>query len=633
MIPYIIHAGLILGACLAFYKLLLQRETFYRLNRFVLAACLIVSFGLPLIPVPGKFSIQPAVQSVSQKPVTTVTPANFLPVIEKPANAAEPITVAENAITWESLKTWALWLYWFGVIALGLNFLMQLFILLYRAYSKPAIIDGRYRIVELNSDAAPCSFGNNIFINPAKYDWETYNQILLHEKIHIRDGHTADILLAELVLIFQWFNPFAWVYRKELETNLEYLTDENLLRQDEVDKSSYQLSLLKVSAPHFPLSLTTNYNQSLLKKRLVMMNRKKSNLHTGWKYLFIIPVLVTAALLLNKPLALAQDDVARTDKNAKQDQPRKDMRLDTEGAWFATIKADKVSVQFKNDDDVHHSSNSSTFLLSELGSLPRDKSGTFEIKREAGTMQCTGKFEGEQGMGRYKFVADKNFADYLKKEAVDVNDEEDMMVFFFVDLRRSYVEMLKKNGYDNVKKHDLIPLAALKIDEKYITSIKESGFADFKLRELIPLKSLNVDREYIQEIRNAGYKNVTLNQLVTFKSQGINGKYIKDMRDAAKTDGRPSDYDNDEDFGNQLVSRKALGVDADYIKSVKDAGFSDVSNGDLIAMKALGIDGAFIKSTRAAFGDIRTHDVMAIKSLDITPEYIRSFESVGFKDL
>src|SRR6185503_4324613 len=104
---------------------------------------------------------------------------------------------------------------------------------------------------------------------------------------------------------FQWFNPFAWIYRREIENNLEFLTDDQLMRE-KVEKTSYQLSLLKVSAPHFPLSLTTNYNQSILKKRIAMMNTKKSNLHTTWKYFFLLPVLALFASLLNEPVARAQ---------------------------------------------------------------------------------------------------------------------------------------------------------------------------------------------------------------------------------------------------------------------------------------------------------------------------------------
>jgi hypothetical protein len=82
---------------------------------------------------------------------------------------------------------WLIYLYWFGVIIFGFNFLLQIVLLLFKAYSKSAILDGKFRIVEIPEDKAPCSFANTIFINPEKYDWETYNQVLQHEKIHIQE--------------------------------------------------------------------------------------------------------------------------------------------------------------------------------------------------------------------------------------------------------------------------------------------------------------------------------------------------------------------------------------------------------------------------------------------------------------
>ena len=316
MMPYILHAGLILAACLVFYKILLQKETFFQLNRWVLMVCLVLSFGLPMIPVPEQWSFQ---QAESQQEV-------FLPAIQTqeivsaPVNS-QPNVVEEKAFNWSMAITWLIRLYWLGVIIFAINFLLQIITLLYRAYTRPVIKDGRFRIVELSGDTAPCSFANNIFINPEKYDWETYNQVLQHEKIHIQEKHTLDLIIAELVIIFQWFNPFAWWYRKELENNLEFLTDDRFLHHPEVEKTSYQLSLLKVSAPHFPLSLTTNYNQSLLKKRVAMMNAKKSNVHTTWKYLFLFPVLVLSVCLLNKPVVNAQSAQKNANKENRKNHP------------------------------------------------------------------------------------------------------------------------------------------------------------------------------------------------------------------------------------------------------------------------------------------------------------------------
>src|SRR4030095_3684893 len=209
----------------------------------------------------------------------------------------------EPALSFAQFVKWMIWMYWCGVIIFALNFLFQVVGLLLRAYWRPAIVDGKYRIVEMNGEHAPCSFLNNIFINPDRYDWNTYNQILLHEKVHVSEKHSWDILFAETMLIFQWFNPFAWIYRKEMENNLEFLTDNRVLQHSDMEISSYQMSLLRVSAAHLPLSITTNYNQSLLKKRIAMMNAKKSNLNTSWKYFFLLPMFAFFACLLNQPMA------------------------------------------------------------------------------------------------------------------------------------------------------------------------------------------------------------------------------------------------------------------------------------------------------------------------------------------
>src|SRR6476620_12723643 len=102
--------------------------------------------------------------------------------------------------------------------------------------------------------------------------------------------------------------------------------------------------------------------------------------------------------------------------------------MGTEGTWFATIKEDKIHFQFKNDKD-NDSYNGTTFNLSEFKDLPRDKQGTFSLTREAGTIEFTGKFEGNQGMGQYQFKADQTYTENMKKEGIELRDDKDVMVF------------------------------------------------------------------------------------------------------------------------------------------------------------------------------------------------------------
>lgn len=647
MITYLFHVALILCASLAFYKVLLKNETFFKLNRVMLLACLLLSFTLPLIKVPAQLSFRKAGTEISV-PYLSAAVQSAPDQVAAINSVAAPIPAQPSGFfhnhSWLDLLVWA---YWIGVAIFAVNFIVQLLTLIYRAYSRPVIQDGRFRIVELSGDQAPCSFGNNIFINPEKYEWETYSQILLHEKIHIEQGHSYDILLAEIALVFQWFNPFAWLYRKAVEDNLEFLTDNDLLEHKDIDRSSYQLSLVKVSAPHFPINLTTNYNQSILKKRLIMMNAKKSSLNTTWKYLFIVPVLMVFVCFLNEPRAYGTQNAVKKMKA----ELTAGASFENEGTWFATIKNNQITIRFEMDN-AGKGSNSSTFLLSEFKDLPREREGNFELTRDAGTMKFTGKFTGNMGMGTYSYNADPAFMDYLKKEGIDVGEKDDSNVFFAIDLKRSYVTMLKKQGYSNIRTENLIPLAALKVDENFIHSIKSNGFPEVSMEDLIPLKALGVDGPYVKDIQQSGYKNLTVSQLITFKAQNITGDFIKNSKEftagsnvpvritagkqsasAAEKQENKKDHSPESISMDNIIAMKAMNIGPEYLKGFQDIGYK-VSSDDIIGMKALGVTPEYVKSFEGAgLGRIPSDEIIAFKSLGVTVEDVKGFRKLGFSNI
>jgi beta-lactamase regulating signal transducer with metallopeptidase domain len=627
-----LNVALILAACLVFYKLLLRRETFYAVNRYVLIVCLAIAFALPLAKVPQQFSLrnsatisQNSGQSPAVKQNIIVSPVVETPVIEKKSASEIRNPQVSSGFSFAQIIKWLAWLYWFGAAVFAASFIFQVCLLVWRSYHNPVIVDGKYRIVEVNGDKAPCSFGNTIFINPEKYEWETYSQILLHEKIHIRQRHTIDILIGEVVLIFQWFNPFAWTYRREIESNLEFLTDDQLMLKEKLDKKIYQLSLVKVSAPHFPLSLTTNYNQSILKKRIAMMNSKRSSLHTAWKYFFLMPVLIFLACLLNEPTAKSQTNDSKHAKNFHNRD------IETEGSWFATIKNEKISIQFKSDDDSDgdHGFNNETFKLSDLSPQPKDGQISFKVTRDAGTVEFNGRFEGNTGMGHYKFVADKRYGDDLSGELKEKLDERDQMVFFFVNVKKDFVTMLKGEGFTDITKDEVIPVAALGIDQPYIRSIKNAGFKDLSLERLIPLKALGIDGKYIEEIRSAGYKDISADQLVSFKAQGIDKEYITKVRQMKGKDDKGQGGDAED-----IVTFKSMDITPEYVNSFKAVGYDNIPNQELVSFKAVGVTPEYIKGWQAlGFKDISPEELVGMKSQNITPDYLKDFTDLGYKDI
>ncbi len=298
MIAYLMHLSILVCGSYLFYRSFLEKETFFQLNRWVLLGSMVLMFVLPLLQVPAEWSWRPQLEKVKILPDTPPQPQLPLPAEQVPPVSKQSAPLAEaskhlpkaqtktnketSTITstvassnpksekasippspvikttkakaaWSfSIKTLLPFIYLAGLIVFMLNFLIQFGMLLYHQIVFPSKKDGEFHIVEIPKDKAPFSFWNRIFMHPGKYDGATYEQILQHEKIHVREKHSLDILLAELLVIVLWFNPFAWLYRKVVENNLEYLTDQKMLRKGN-DRQHYQMSLLKVAVPDLRL--------------------------------------------------------------------------------------------------------------------------------------------------------------------------------------------------------------------------------------------------------------------------------------------------------------------------------------------------------------------------------------------
>lgn len=354
MAALLFKASVVIIVLLVFYKLFLERESFFSANRLYLLSCLVFASATPFIVLPELVEHQGVLSSFLHPNDTEVpftietTPSDIAPSNTNiPSNSPTvsteipdtTITIAieqmpvktyvETPTTRRGIGFWLLGIYLFGVGILLLNLLGQtigVFWKVWRSHDK--IEDDNYVIVNMNTESEPCSFFHYIFINPASYDYDTYEQILAHEKIHVQQKHSVDLLITELAVALLWFNPFVWLLRKEVEKNLEYQTDQLLLNDTSTEKERYQMNLVKVASHTHPLAITTNYNQSLIKQRILKMNAKKSNAFSYWKYAFVAPVLFGLLLLLNEPLLIAAEaDTIGMTMPAEQAEPAEERIL------------------------------------------------------------------------------------------------------------------------------------------------------------------------------------------------------------------------------------------------------------------------------------------------------------------
>ena len=168
--------------------------------------------------------------------------------------------------------------------------------------------------VFVGSRYLPFSFFNLIFINRDETNRKNFHEIVAHEKVHIRQMHSLDIILTELLIILQWFNPVVWFYRNSLKSVHEYLADEGVLLAG-CSKISYQKALISQTLRIRINDLTNNFNHSLLAKRFIMMTKQKSNRLARLKVMLAVPAAFTLAVLFT--LSPVMNSLAQVDKKLK----------------------------------------------------------------------------------------------------------------------------------------------------------------------------------------------------------------------------------------------------------------------------------------------------------------------------
>ena len=195
--------------------------------------------------------------------------------------------ITETAFNYTTLM---LWVYSLGVVLFFAKLMIEfssLFVLLKNHTSKKV---GSYTYIETQEAILPFSFFNYIVYNPSQFNAQELELIIKHEKVHADQKHSIDILLVQLASVIFWFNPFIWLYKKDLQQNLEFIADDNAQRKSYCERS-YQELLLKTSVTNHQLVLANNFYNSLIKKRIVMLHKSKSNKLNLLKFLLVLPLL------------------------------------------------------------------------------------------------------------------------------------------------------------------------------------------------------------------------------------------------------------------------------------------------------------------------------------------------------
>ncbi|MFD2943079.1 M56 family metallopeptidase [Flavobacterium notoginsengisoli] len=274
---YIAKSAVLMLLFYCAYFFLLRKETFFNSNRWFLLSGLIVSSILPLL------SYTKIVWTDATQNLNTNIESALLSIPEK----------QNSDINWN-----------YVILAFyGIGLLIFLLKLAIDFYSLNAIIKGKkvkqqadFKFIDTQENIAPFSYFEYIVYNSSLYTATELENIIEHEKVHSDQNHTIDVLFSRFYSIIFWFNPIVWLYKKAITQNLEFIADKEASKKL-ADKKVYQYTLLKITTHENCVAITNHFYQSLIKKRIVMLNKNQSKKRNSWKYYVVIPALAAFVLL------------------------------------------------------------------------------------------------------------------------------------------------------------------------------------------------------------------------------------------------------------------------------------------------------------------------------------------------
>lgn len=253
------------------YFVFLRKETFFTSNRWFLLAGLVTSVVLPMVVFTKIVWVDPSPTTFDWSKIPVTTP------------------VENNAFEINWYLVFAI-VYSIGILGFLAKFAFDFYSLSKVLKGKTMQRQADFKLIDVKENLAPFSYFNSIVYNSSLYSETELENILEHEKVHSTQNHSVDVLISRLFCIFFWFNPIVWLYKKAIVQNLEFIADSEAFKNIS-DKKAYQLTLLKITTHDSCVAITNHFYQSLIKKRIVMLNKNQSNKRNYWKYALVLPLL------------------------------------------------------------------------------------------------------------------------------------------------------------------------------------------------------------------------------------------------------------------------------------------------------------------------------------------------------
>lgn len=592
------------------YHAFLKKETFFIGTRWFLASGLLISLIMPFVTISKTIYVEHA----------TELTANF----ETVASMQTPI-LTNKSFDW---MTALFIIYLIGVVYFSIRLLVQLRSIESIKKKSQIIKEDNFYHVKTNSKISPFSFFRYIFYYPFQFTPNELQTILIHEKEHAKGLHSIDILLTEIVCILQWFNPVIWLYKIMVKQNLEFLADSNTCELYQ-DKKQYQYLMLKQLVEHQKITIANPFFNSLIKKRIIMLNQNQSKRINRIKLLAVLPLLVLFLFSFNtKEIIVTKESKKVSTVNESITNPLKNPIKVEEQQGLATqkeegtIAAKKESNRKESKQSLAYSENQALRIIEliitksttddELSKMKKDLaekdidfSYTVVHNSEKEIIDINLSLRGTSSDGeKFSGNYNSNSEEPIKDIFIIYDDKANMVSFSKAEHKSMHVF----SGLDEIGNHDDIIIKSGNGSKSVWVSKDTDNMETIEIITEDGVKKVVIDGEEVdvdeihqnhfsfstddedhdvrvKVISKDGKKKLKKHMVKKYKKGGENVFILKDSNEDGEHEDTMIFLGSDEsDNGSKKVEIKTMGKDPLYIidgKEVSKKEFKKLSPDDI----------------------------------------------------